>query len=42
MYSVVYPESDFGRFPGMVPEWFRNLILVDFPKWFRNSSGNVP
>ena len=39
MYSVVYPGSDFGRFPGMVPEWFRNLILVDFPEWFRNGSG---
>ena len=22
MYSVVYPESNFGGFSGMVPEWF--------------------
>ena len=42
MYSVVYPESDFGKFSGMVPEWFRNRILVDFPERFRNGSGNVP
>ena len=26
----------------MVPEWFRNPILVDIPKWFRNGSGSVP
>ena len=39
MYSVVYPESGFGEFSGMVPEWFRNAILVDFPEWFRNGSG---
>ena len=38
MYSVVYPESDFGIFSGMVPERFRN------PNWsiFRNGSGMVP
>ena len=39
MYSVVCPESNFGRSSGMVPEWFRNPILVDFPEWFRNGSG---
>ena len=38
MYSVVYPESNFGGFSGMVPEWFRNQILVDFPEWFRKRS----
>ena len=42
MYSVLYPESNVGGFSGMVPEWFRNLILVDFPEWFRNGSGTVP
>ena len=50
MYSVVYPESDFEKNflewfqngSGMVPEWFRNRILVDFPERFRNGSGNVP
>ena len=42
MYSVVYPESVFGKFSGMVPEMFRNPILVDFPEWFWNGSGNVP
>ena len=26
----------------MVPEWFRNPILVDFREWFRNGSGMVP
>ena len=43
MYSVVYPESNFGGFPGMVPEWFRkcsiyrvriywcNLMRIRFP-----------
>ena len=43
MYSVVYPESNFGGFSGMVPEWFRkrsiyrlriywvNLISIQFP-----------
>ena len=38
MYSVVYPELDFGKFSGMVPEWFRN------PFWwiFGNGSGMVP
>ena len=28
----------FGEFSGMVPEWFRNQILVDFPEWFRKRS----
>ena len=42
MYSVVYPESKFGGFSGMVPEWLRNPILADFPEWFRNGSGMVP
>ena len=41
MYSVLYPESNFGDFSGMVPEWFRNQILVDFPERFRSGSGNV-
>ena len=43
MYSVVYPESNFGEFSGMVPEWFRkrsiqrlriywgNLMRIQFP-----------
>ena len=43
MYSVVYPESNFGEFSGMVPEWFRkrsmyhrriswcNLMRIRFP-----------
>ena len=43
MYSVLYPESSFGGFSGMVPEWFRkrsiyrlriywgNLIRIQFP-----------
>ena len=37
MYSVVYPESDFGRFPGMVPEWFRKRSIKrswDVPQSF--------
>ena len=38
MYSVVYPESNFGEFSGMVPEWFRNQNLVDFPEWIRKRS----
>ena len=38
MYSVVYPESNFGELSGKVPEWFRNQILVDFPEWFRKRS----
>ena len=42
MYSVLYPELDFGNFSGLVPEWFRNPFLVDFPEWFRNGSGSVP
>ena len=39
MYSVLYPESNLDRFSGMVPEWFRNQILVNFLEWFRNGSG---
>ena len=39
MYSVVYPELNFDKFPGMVPEWFRNQFLMDFLEWFRNGSG---
>ena len=43
MYSVVYPESNFSGFSGMVPEWFRkrslyqlricwgNLMRIQFP-----------
>ena len=43
MYSVVYPESNFGGLSGMVPEWFRkrsiyrlriywcNLMRIQFP-----------
>ena len=43
MYSVVYQESNFGGFSGMVPEWFRkrsiyrlrtywcNLMKIRFP-----------
>ena len=43
MYSVVFPESNFGGFSGMVPEWFRkrsiyrlrmywgNLMRIQFP-----------
>ena len=43
MYSVVYPESNFGGFSGMVPERFRkrsihrlriywcNLMRIRFP-----------
>ena len=43
MFSVVYPESNFGGFSGMVPEWFRkrsiyrlriywgNLMRIQFP-----------
>ena len=43
MYSVVYPESNFDEFSGMVPEWFRkrsmyhlkiswcNLTMIRFP-----------
>ena len=43
MHSVVYPESNFGGFSGMVPEWFRkrsiyrlriywcNLMRIRFP-----------
>ena len=27
MYSVVYPESNFGGFSGMVPEWFRKCSI---------------
>ena len=38
MYSVLYPELDFSKFSGMVPE----SILVDFPEWIRNGSGSVP
>ena len=38
MYAVVYAESDFGKFSGMVPERFRNPIW-----WiFRNGFGMVP
>ena len=28
MCSVVYPELDFGKFSGMVPEWFRKRSHV--------------
>ena len=38
MYSVMYPESNFGEFSGMVPEWFRNQILMDFPECIRKRS----
>ena len=43
MYSVVYPESNFRGFPGIVPEWLRkrsiyrlriywcNLMRIRFP-----------
>ena len=43
MYSVVYPELNFGGFSGMVPEWFQkrsiyhlriywgNLMRIQFP-----------
>ena len=27
MYSVLYPESNFGGFSGMVPEWFRKRSM---------------
>jgi len=36
------PESNFGEFSGMVPEWFRNQIFGGFsgmvPEWFRKRS----
>ena len=38
MCSAVYPELDFGKFSGMVSEWFRNPILVDRPESFRKRS----
>ena len=28
MYSVLYPESNFGGFSGMVPEWFRKRSII--------------
>ena len=27
MYSVVYPESNFSGFPGIVSEWFRKRSI---------------
>ena len=42
MYSVVYPELDFGNFSRMVPEWFRNGSGIQFWWIFRNGSGMVP
>ena len=38
MYSVVYPESDFGRFPGMVPESNFGGFSGMVPEWFRKRS----
>ena len=38
MYSVVYPESDFGRFPGMVPESNFGGFSEMVPEWFRKRS----
>ena len=38
MFSVVYPELNFGEFSGMVPERFRNQILVDFAERFPKRS----
>ena len=27
VYSVLYPESNFGGFSGMVPEWFQKRSI---------------
>ena len=42
MYSVVYPGSDFGKFSGMVPEWFRNGSEMVPESNFGGFSGKVP
>ena len=38
MYSVVYPESNFGEFSGMVPESNFGGFSGMVPEWFRNRS----
>ena len=38
MFSVVYPDSDFGKFSGMVPESNFGGVSGMVPEWFRKRS----
>ena len=41
MYSVVYPESNFGEFSGMVPESNFGGFSGMVPEWFHVSSEDI-